>query len=315
MPAGRTTATVSVLAIVAALAVPARGADTRRPTPDCHGASVIDKVGDQQHGTPAGSAGRGPDNTDVVAGFFNSGPNGTTANIEVTDLDATMAAGSNGSVWYFAWKTPTATRYVKAALDSSGAFTYAYGTHNQSSGLYEDAGPTKGRTFAGHQGIISIEVPAAAGATTGAVLGTPFVSVYNSVSFPAVGALLNPADDGPDSLAGTSYTVGRSCPSARPQPLGMTVKPGSASSAAVKRGGGLQLTLKTSIPLSNLKLTLADPAGKAVASATRARLTGTARLTLRPKRTLRTGAHTLTITATDAAGAPRTSAFRIVVKN
>src|SRR4051794_31008398 len=99
----------------------AQGQDAK-PAPDCHGFAFTDKAGDQQAGSPVGSLGAGPQNTDVTGGFFLTDDNGTTANIQVSNLDASTASASTGTDWYFVWKAGANTDYVKASVDTGGTF-------------------------------------------------------------------------------------------------------------------------------------------------------------------------------------------------
>jgi len=309
-----------------ALAVaPASGEDAK-PTPGCAGLAFTDPAGDAVFAVPLASTGPGAPNTDLIAGWFTSGEDGVYANLQVANLDETVTSPSTATGWYMVWTLADATKFVKAETTGSG-FTYNFGTLDAG---FQEEGDTSGKAFLGDKGVLRIKIPAASGGADGKKLGAPYGHVTNSYSVPGVGGALGTADDGPDSQAGKTFTVGgcaedgaAPAPAATPSPAGgasapaakldVKVSPGFASAKKVGKAKKLALTLKSSSSYTSVVVTLATAKGKTVASGKLAKLGGTAKLTLKLKSKPKAGSYKLKIAAktSDGASVRKTFAFKL----
>ncbi len=114
----------------------------------------------------------------------------------------------NGSAYALLFTTGGQTWYVKAFADPVGALTYDYGTY--AGGTFTSLGSTAGSVIFGTGGSVTMDIPAATGATTGAVLTNPFVLTYDGVTSGVPDWVDHaPGGTGPnDSARGADYTVG-----------------------------------------------------------------------------------------------------------
>ena len=193
----------ALAAAAAALAcAPALAQDEVKPVPGCAGEAFTDPRGDQVEEQLVGLGQRGPDNTDITAGFFRVDNGVVTANIRVADLSTTAPAFTSGLGWFMYYVANGALRFV-AAETERGQVTYSHGTLDRSSGLFTTDGPTTGRFFDGADGVVQIQIPDAAGGTPGTMLTSPYAEVDIRTLL-----IVSPADQAPDTLRGTNYTVG-----------------------------------------------------------------------------------------------------------
>ena len=301
------------VAAVAIAVVPAGAVDDTKPEVTCAGAFATDAPGDTT----------GPANTEVKQGFFKYGADGeVTANIQVANLDKSVADNSSGTNWYVVWEAADgAIQYVSAALDSAGAVTYDFGT--LANNVFSPEGTTSGAFFEGPDGVIQIVIPAAFGGTDGTELKSPYVEVFVSTSLVVVSSLAT-ADRAPDGdgQGGASYTVAPCPASAAPvapgatttpaAALGVRVSPSKVSAKKSRKGKKLTFTLKSADTLTKLSMRLSQ-GKKVIATGSLSKLSGTRRATLKVKSKPKTGSATLRITATDASGAKRQGSFRIKV--
>jgi hypothetical protein len=114
----------------------------------------------------------------------------------------------NGSAYALLFTSGGQTWYVKAFADPGGALTYDYGTY--AGGTFTSLGSTVGEVVYGTSGTVTMDIPAATGATTGTVLANPYVLTYDGVT----GGVPDWVDHAPggtgpnDSARGADYTVG-----------------------------------------------------------------------------------------------------------
>jgi hypothetical protein len=306
--------------VVAALATglaavpgaPAGAVDQVKPSAGCAGLSVTDARDDQINdliGLGLGS--KGSPSMDVTEAFFRYDGTTLTANIRIADLDP-MAAGPSTSIngqasgltgvtYYMFFGVNGATRFVSASFDGS-AFTYGWGTFDQSSGVFTPGGTTAGKIFEGQDGIVQIDVPAATGATAGTVLAAPHAESDSRLVL-----LVTPADVAPDSGRGESYTVGQCVdgvgttkpPTTKPQasgarlPFRAPLDLGSAARANKRKA--LVFKVRGTSTITNLRVALrrSDGHGKAYAAGGLKRLRGTATLRLAIRRPLKRGIYSL----------------------
>jgi hypothetical protein len=192
------------LAAVAFLALAAPALASAAPPEPCLGvAQISDALGDGHH-VP----------TDVLSAWFSedAGPlqavikvQGATPQPEHDDADV------NGAGLVMVFAVSGQLKYVRATIPfaSDGPPTYDYGTY--SSGTFTSAGSTLGTVFtAASGGSVTIDVPAATGATDGVLLDDPFVVTYDGI----VGGVPTWVDHAPggeqptDTARGADYVVG-----------------------------------------------------------------------------------------------------------
>ncbi len=98
---------------------------------------------------------------------------------------------------------------MRSRAPARGALTYDYGTY-AGGNAFTSLGPTTGTVVYGTGGTVTMDIPAATGATSGAVLANPFVLTYDGVT----GGDPDWVDHAPggtsptDSARGADYTVG-----------------------------------------------------------------------------------------------------------
>jgi hypothetical protein len=169
------TAAAAVAAAVTIGSPSVSAAVTAAPAP-CGGvAQVTDPAGDGHHSS-----------TDVLAAWLSEPGVGTLqATIQIRSgsfLPEHDDAVVNGSAFALLFTTGGQTRYVRATAPpaNGGVLGYDYGTWSPAGG-FASAGATTGGIVTGAPGTVTIDVPAATGATTGARLTNLFVLTYDGV--------------------------------------------------------------------------------------------------------------------------------------
>ena len=115
----------------------------------------------------------------------------------------------NGSAYALLFTAGGQTWYVRVFAAADGGLTYDYGTY-AGGNAFTSLGATTGEVVHGTGGTVTIDVPAATGATTGAVLANPYVLTYDGIT----GGVPDWVDHAPgvtsptDSARGADYTVG-----------------------------------------------------------------------------------------------------------
>jgi hypothetical protein len=192
--------------LTAAALAPTAGAGVAEriavPPPPCLGtAHVTDPTGDGHH-----------PGTDVLSAWFAETGGQLQAVITVRSglwRPEHNDAEINGSAYAVLFSAGGQVRYVRVRAAPDGALTYDYGTY-PSTGSFVSQGSTTGVVEFGFPGNVTINVPAAAGATTGAVLDDPFVLTYDGIS----GGVPDWVDHGPggtsptDASRGADFVVG-----------------------------------------------------------------------------------------------------------
>jgi hypothetical protein len=201
----------SLLLAVLALALVVPAAQAANPAP-CNGTV---QVTDGNDVTAA--------DKDILQVFFRFDSGKATANIVVEDLPATPAiSGSNTSAyWRVLYDAGGTLRWVGYRLSRTLVITpttatFEYGTYTgdpENGGTYSAGTATTGTLFPGANGVIQIDMPAAAGGTEGTVLSSPYAVTRESTALS--GAVV---DRAPDTGTGSAYTVGPCIPPAPPPP-------------------------------------------------------------------------------------------------
>jgi hypothetical protein len=294
----------AALLTAALAAAPARALDDTKPTPTCAGVDFTDPTGDaliDPVGVGLGTL-PAPNNMDITSGFFKydadaSGSASFTANIEVVDLTKDIPTGATGVSWYYFWNGTGGQQYfVTAQIDATGADTYTYGHTAQ---ILMTDGSTRGKMFPGSKGIIQIAVPqAATGAKDGTRLTAPYASSRATFNLVAV-EYIPTADDGPDGMAGKSYTVAQ-CAGA-PTGLPVTLGTSSAKASKAKKGKSLSFKLQSTEVVTDLKGTLRK--GKtAYGTGSLKTLDGKGTLKVKLKKSLKKGTYKLDLAGQTSAG-------------
>ena len=234
--AGPRTGLLLAAACALALVIPT-AAQAAAPAPCPGAAQIIDASGDGHH-----------NNTDVLAAWFSESEGSVKAVIEIKQAvwepvhDDSEAAG-----FVMLFSVGGRLRYVRAeAPRPPAAMRYDYGTWSLAGGFVSD-GATSGQTIAGARGTVTIDVPVAAGAISGAKLAEPFVLTYDGIS----GGVPHWVDRAPGGVApddgserGADFIVG-SCSVITP---GLPVTTTSvALSAPTRLVGGGKATVSGSI--------------------------------------------------------------------
>lgn len=241
---------LSLLALGAVTAVPARAVDAAKPTA-CNGVHATDPAGDQELNPlfPAGSTTQ-PANMDATGLFFNhradkDGKPVLTANISVANLDQSVPAAtdSQGGVYYYViYSYADAVKFV-AAHNTGSAIEYEFGTIDPDLGTYTTDGSTTGAFFEGADGVVQIDVPEAVGGKIGESIKGAIVTIDGiDIGTDHGNGINNHADTLPDDADvvapnGKDYTV-VACPagssSAPPAPA---PGPGPAPAPAPPQSG------------------------------------------------------------------------------
>ena len=330
----------AALLLAVAVALPASAQDAK-PEPTC-GVSFDDPAGDNNENPQ--DADSADSHLDILAGWFNydaaQGDKGVTANLRVTDLSQRVPDGATGVVWNFVFDVGDTSRFVRTLIDFSGGPYYEYGSVDTSTPLarYQYEGTTEGKMFEGKDGVISVVVPPAAGATAGAKLSAPFANasasrqaVPGTVPSPTRG-LSTPVDTAPDDgtfgSGGTAYTIASCTAPLAPSAPGTGVKPTRSESTgkqtlpvriltkrskALAKGKTLAIKLRASQPVTKLAAQLRR--GRAVYGKGKlAKLSGSGSLKLKLSRKLAKGKYVLDLAGNDSKGQHRLTAGSITVK-
>jgi hypothetical protein len=206
------------------------------PAP-CNGAAQItDVTGDGHHPS-----------SDVMSAWLSEASGHLQAVIQVHAGDwkpEHTDADINGSGFAMVFALGGRTDYVRVRADPAGTLSYDYGTY--ANGTFTTLGATTGSVVYGVGGTATIDVPAALGASRGAVVGGPFVITYDGI----IGAVPTWVDHAPgatlpsDAARGADYVVG-SCGAA-----GGGIGPGAIGAGAAGAAGGGAAGAATSVLLS-----------------------------------------------------------------
>lgn len=331
-------AAAAVIAGAAALAVAPAGASDPKPVFTC-GLFVkdSDKDSSEPNSVPPGAV---HDNMEIK-GFFlehkpDRGAEATTVNIVVKDLKAEVPQGNTAVNWTFEWKSGETVRFVRAVYDYSGATAFEWGEFAATgapagvSGSYQYRGDTTGELYEGADGVVKIVIPqdvdgkagtALTGLTASANTGKSVVPV--AATTPSRGVAYEN-----DSVTGKAWTVaactpdppvveqggsstgggGRSTTTGSDAPL-----PVKLVTTRAKRSKKLRLKVRSTEQVTRLVAQLRKR-GKVVARGRLAKLSGTARLTLKARKKLKKGTYVLDLAGTDASGRHRLTAARLKVR-
>jgi hypothetical protein len=296
-----------LLTVLALLPVGAGAQDAVKPTP-CGGEMLItDPAGDPATDTPY---------QDIKGVFLNFKGGKLTANLQIANLSKELPFildSQGGAYWYVFYTDGDTRRFVKAVNADGESITYAHGTLDPDSGVFTTVGDTTGQFIEGADGVISIEIPAAAGgaadktlagvmATADDILGLDdFIGLNQNVDVAPDGASVTDGSGG-----GVPYTVAEcpaetttpttpTTPTTTELPLKVTKVLDGAKKAAKKKA--LRLTVNATNTITDLSLALKGKSGSGptFASAKAASVNGTKTLklkVLKPKK-LKKGTYTL----------------------
>ena len=147
---------------------------------------------------------------DVLGVFFRFDAGEATANVVLESAAPTLSGANTEAYWRVLYTTGGTGRWVglrisRALPVASSTTTYEYGTFTgdpEDGGSYATDGTTEGRLFGDANGVLQIDIPAAAGGAAEVVLGDPYA--VTSESTPLSGGQV---DRAPDTGAGSGYTV------------------------------------------------------------------------------------------------------------
>lgn len=188
--------------LLALAAASPTGAAAAAPQPCLGVPQIVDASGDGHH-----------PGTDVLAAWFSEQDGGLQAVIQVSagiwvpeHADEEVNEGGYALVFTAGGQA----RYVRARAAEDGALTYDYGLY-PAPGVFSSQGTTTGEvSYAPQPGTVTIDVPAATGATPGQVLTDSYALTYDGLT----GGVPHWVDHGPggelptDPARGADYSVG-----------------------------------------------------------------------------------------------------------
>ena len=223
---------VSTGLLASAAAAPAAGAGVAKPTsappPPCLSAQITDSASNDDGHHPG---------TNLVSGWFSEAAGRLQAVIAVRSGEwRPEHDDADFSAYALLFTTGGQTRYVRVRAAQDGSLSYDYGTY-PSTGTFVSLGSTIGvvEGSVGSTGYATIDVPAATGATAGAVLAAPFALTYHQIGGAPEWVDHAPGGAGPnDPARGADYVVG-SCGGGTPPTRTVAVQ---LSAPARLTGGG-----------------------------------------------------------------------------
>ncbi|MEV4422978.1 hypothetical protein AB0L40_23810 [Patulibacter sp. NPDC049589] len=216
---------LSAVAALATLTVLGTGSAAHAAAPPpCNGVPQITDVrGDGHH-----------PNADVTAAWFSESAGRLQAVVQMDVADWKPAhedSVSAGAALIFG--AGGAQRYVRVQTFQNDTQQYDYGVWTRAGG-FQSQGATTGTVIGDTGGTVTIDVPAASGATAGVTLGGPYVLTYDGGS----GTDLHWVDRAPGGVSpdttetGADYVVGSCGAVAAPGPGGTPTIPGGPAAPA-----------------------------------------------------------------------------------
>ena len=253
---------LAAVAAVAALAATAPSA-LAAPPPPCGGiVQISDPANDGHH-----------PNTDVIAGWLSEANGRLQAVIQARTASwAPAHDDSDSAAWALLFSIGGRTSYVRATGPRTGVPTYDYGTWTGGGGFVSE-GATTGETTTGSGGAVTIDVPAATGATPGMVMTGPFILTWDG----ATGAEPHWVDGAPGGVTpettdrGADFVVG-SCSAGGPVDPGGDGGPVRTTAVTLRaprrlRGGGRALVSGRVTPArSGVRVAVSTTAGRRTAT-------------------------------------------------
>jgi hypothetical protein len=256
---GRPRIAIALSATLVALAFAAVPAQAAAPPP-CDGvAQIADASGDGHHPP-----------TDILSAWLSEANGHLQAAIKVRSGALGPQHSAPGETdfavagYAIVFTVDGQARYVRASVAPDGGATYDHGTYNPGGAYFTSTGPTGGELAPGafSGGTVTIDVPAATGAVTGAQLTDVFALTYDGIS----GGVPDWVDHGPggespgDAARGADYVVG-SCAGGVPTGAGVLAVQLEAP-ARLKGGGKAKVTGKIVPPRAGIEVELTREAGR-----------------------------------------------------
>lgn len=330
----RLSAITAAGALALAAAAPAGAVDDAKPTAPC-GSQFKDKAGDTAE--VAGTDGS-MDNVDFTGGFVKyeaaKGPEATTVNLLIKDLNKTPPTGSNGITWLARFGTADGERWVRAFVDFAGVESFEYG-HYEPTPATEFSirdGATPGKLFEGPEGVVQLVIPEAWGKAGAKLQGLVAQASVNRTVLPA--AAPTPVRGGftfeADNMSGGSWTVGP-CGATSPVAPVTSLNPAAPAAAtpvgsgplpvkvltkkvrALKKGKKLSLKVSASQPVKGFAVQVVKK-NKQLAFGKASTLSGTKTLKLKLKSALKKGTYVVDLRGTTGAGEHRVASYKLKVR-
>ena len=304
-----------------------------KPVP-CNGFAKEDPAGDNSTYVLNNDVGAPSEaNGDLLGVFFNRTAERTTINLVVAQVNKVIPPGSSSLAYRVFYTAGGTSRYLETGITAANPEPYfEYGTFETT---FAQEGEMPGAWYEGDKGVISMEIPAAAGGS----VGTKFSDMYMWPGY-LRGGIFTITDYIPDGgESGTRMTWnGASCPSgsgapapapgnplvpspANPNPgapaqatgpLAVSAKPTTVKGKKVKKK--LVLSMETREQLTDVVVTLKKGA-KALGTGKLAKLTNRSKLTLKlSKKGLKKGSYALAVTAKRADGSAGAATLKLRVK-
>lgn len=317
--------TALLLAMLAVGVATAPAQQASKPAPGCAGLATDDPAGDVRAD--------GTDNYDVKGLFYTYDGSRLNVHVQIANMSLAVSKPGLGVRWIVIYRAGDAFYYVRALSDGS-TMTYRYGTYDPTLDDFTGVADVKGSTVEGADGVITMEIPKAAGAKAGAKITESFVTVRETVEVTGAApqtAYAPESDRAPDSGAAKEYQV-VTCPGATggapapvtpvvpvvaptasgsgPAVLGVSAPASGGSARSASKRKSVVLKLKSSGAVSALKAELLK-GNKVIGSGSLAKLNGAGSLKLKLKRKLAKGTYGLRLSGNVADGRTAQSLVKI----
>lgn len=334
------TAVIAATAASAALASPALAqAPAQKPAP-CAGFAKEDPAGDNSTyllGNDTGFASEA--NGDLLGVFFNRTAQRTTINLVVAQVNRVVPPGANALAYRIFYTAGGTSRYLETGITATNPEPYfEYGTFETS---FVQEGETPGMWYDGDSGVISIEIPAAAGGAPGVKFSDMYMwpgylrggiytltdyipdggesgtrMTWNGAMCPEGSAPVTPPSDSGTAPAPEPAPTNPNpgAPAQAQGPLAVSVKPSTLKAKKVKKARKLALKMETKEQLKDVVVTLLK-GRKALGAGKLGSLTNISKLTLKlKKKGLKKGSYSLAVNAKRADGSTGTALLKLKVR-
>jgi hypothetical protein len=304
---------IAALLLIALLAATATAMPAGTPAPGCSGMTTDDPAGDV--------VGGGGDNYDVKGVFFTFEGSRLNVNLQIADLSPAVSKPGLNARWIVIYRVADTFYYVRMWSNGTDV-DYRYGTYDPTLDDFTGVADVKGAMVQGKDGVITLEIPKAAGGKAGAKITELFVSVRETAETGAPAnqvAYAPESDRAPDSGSAKEYVVTACAGGASPPPvtapappaappvatapaqLGIKAPASGGSAAKASKRKRLAIKLTGTQPVTALKAELLK-GNKVLGTGTLARLDGTGTVAIKVKRKLAKGSYGLRLTGTVADG-------------
>lgn len=322
-PSRRAAAVTAMLITLLFATVTVAGAQqAAKPAPGCAGLVTDDPVGDVTGG--------GGDNYDVKGVFFTYDGSRLQVNLQIADLSPAVSKPGLNARWIVIYRVGDAYYYVRMWSNGTDV-DYRYGTYDPTLDDFTGVADVKGSMVQGPDGVISIDIPKAAGGKANAKISELFVRVNETAETGAPAnqvAYAPESDRAPDSGSAKEYTVvacsstSGAAPVSTPLPpasipaatspaqLGIKVAASAGSARKASKRKRMTVKLTGTQPVTALEAELLK-GNRVLGTARLAKLDGRAAVTFKVRRKLAAGTYGVRLTGTVPDGRQAQSLARV----